>query len=146
MYYDGFDASLYLEHYGVKGMKWGIKKAKKVDVSSTGGGGGGEEDSNDGKLIEKTLNIQKVYSRSEGQPMFNDDGTPRKLKSTARISDIPRSVVKSGAAFLSKVFNVQSRTYESPKSRLYDSNTGKPRSSKDIKRDLKNKRKIFRRV
>lgn len=27
MYYDGFDASSYLEHYGVKGMKWGIRKA-----------------------------------------------------------------------------------------------------------------------
>lgn len=28
MYYDGFDASSYLEHYGVKGMKWGIRKAR----------------------------------------------------------------------------------------------------------------------
>lgn len=26
MSYQGFDASLYLEHYGVKGMKWGVRK------------------------------------------------------------------------------------------------------------------------
>lgn len=34
MYY-GFDASSYLEHYGVKGMKWGVRKRKEPSGSNS---------------------------------------------------------------------------------------------------------------
>lgn len=36
MYYQSFDASEYLEHYGVKGMKWGVVRSKYKSMRERG--------------------------------------------------------------------------------------------------------------
>lgn len=76
-----------LQHFGIKGMKWGVKRAEESSSSedSSGGGGGGEIDES---LLEQLGDSFK-------------DALKALDKSLDKVSD---SIKKKGAKFLENIF------------------------------------------
>lgn len=65
----------YLQHYGKKGMKWGVINTIKTGINNGLGGGGGETQDLDTAIAEKEKHCKQILARMEGMdknsPMYN---------------------------------------------------------------------------
>lgn len=93
-----------LQHYGVKGMKWGVTKPSKKEPSSGGGGGGADPDlmsqldkrkletaakrtsSDLGTVIDTTLKGQGVSDKDRKKLKQSAQTTVRVIKDNVKAS------------------------------------------------------------
>lgn len=70
----------YLEHYGVKGMRWGsTKKSADVEEVKTGGGGGGNTDEEDQKILDRVNEaLKQGGSSSEVRALLEESNAAKK--------------------------------------------------------------------
>lgn len=113
--YQGFDASSYLEHYGVKGMKWRFTKNKEKETSYPMNG-------NDFSLMLKAQDATPKFSRVKGA------------------SSSIKSSIGKGKKYVEKLLNVKTKSYTKSPTPMFKAN-GEARDSRELAKDLKNRNK-----
>ena len=79
-----------LQHYGIKGMKWGVRRSQEqieMDEAAAAGGGGEEEEEEEGLLDDVKDKLEEV-----GEAM------------TKTLSEIGDKAKKAGSALLTAIF------------------------------------------
>ena len=92
------EAGAGLAHYGVKGMKWGVRKeeSSSSNSSSDNGGGGGGDDTEDDTFSDQELKDMKVYPEG-GSEEFDDTENVINQMRADEAGDITKDIYKNMA-------------------------------------------------
>lgn len=99
----------FLSHYGVKGMKWGVRRETSVnlDGGAAGGGAGGDSEEREGNpegykivngALAEALEAQERYEALKAAGQKKAEQQFRK-----NLSELPDKLIRSGAQALSNM-------------------------------------------
>lgn len=87
-----------LQHYGVKGMKWGVRRSPS-QLAAAGGGGGGSSDEDSEDRDDTESKVKEVMDHVN-----------------KKISEMSKSIKEKGKSLLTKIFGESKVTYKPAKS------------------------------